>query len=201
MKLQVEYVCQIKKKTREVTIINPDGTVEYHPYGTEINGKDGLMEGCINLLCKSKRYAFYVNDIGITLPINRQVRFIGLPYPVRGKIIRAQKERRCGMCMEHLFGFKVLDRACGACGKSGPTLKCCAGCHAVCYCNPTCQRADWQLHRKTCKSKMRGRSCKVCGKSGPVLKCCARCHAVCYCGRTCQRADWELHRKTCEENK
>jgi hypothetical protein len=40
-------------------------------------------------------------------------------------------------------------RKCHKCGKQGAKL--CAGCKLVAYCSPTCQKADWADHKKSCK--------------------------------------------------
>ncbi|KAH9921635.1 uncharacterized protein B0H18DRAFT_1020599 [Fomitopsis serialis] len=41
-------------------------------------------------------------------------------------------------------------KMCAKCGKTDGSLKICSKCHAVKYCSPECQRADWREHKKTC---------------------------------------------------
>lgn len=44
-------------------------------------------------------------------------------------------------------------RACNACGAApdgGAGLRNCARCRRVCYCGPTCQKADWPAHKPVC---------------------------------------------------
>ena len=41
-------------------------------------------------------------------------------------------------------------RICCGCRKQNPDCKECARCHAVCYCNAECQRADWDKHKTMC---------------------------------------------------
>jgi hypothetical protein len=52
-------------------------------------------------------------------------------------------------------GKKASDKIeCSNCGKkdeNGVTLKKCAGCHSVFYCNAECQKKDWSNHRVACK--------------------------------------------------
>jgi TPR repeat protein len=42
---------------------------------------------------------------------------------------------------------------CAACGKDGDDLKACTACKLVKYCNATCQRANWPMHKKECKKR------------------------------------------------
>jgi len=42
-------------------------------------------------------------------------------------------------------------RCCAWCGESAELLNC-SGCHSVLYCNETCQRAHWKIHRLSCKT-------------------------------------------------
>jgi hypothetical protein len=44
-------------------------------------------------------------------------------------------------------------RACAACGAQGEgvELQLCSGCHAVRYCSPACQHADWKAHKAVCR--------------------------------------------------
>ena len=50
------------------------------------------------------------------------------------------------------------ELGCGHCNKQedasiGFKLKPCSGCASICYCDTTCQRADWKKHKVLCKSK------------------------------------------------
>lgn len=46
-----------------------------------------------------------------------------------------------------------FEPVCGACDKTdGDDLKRCTACQSIRYCNVTCQRAHWKLHKKLCKS-------------------------------------------------
>lgn len=42
--------------------------------------------------------------------------------------------------------------ACAACNKGGRRLKLCAACEVVKYCNRSCQRSDFKVHKAQCKS-------------------------------------------------
>ena len=41
---------------------------------------------------------------------------------------------------------------CAACGATGQGLSRCAGCRAVRYCGPECQRSDWRRHKASCRA-------------------------------------------------
>jgi hypothetical protein len=43
------------------------------------------------------------------------------------------------------------EGACGHCGEDG-AVECCGRCRIVCYCNATCQKASWKVHKITCKA-------------------------------------------------
>ena len=45
----------------------------------------------------------------------------------------------------------LIKHECGSCGKLSGSLKECARCRKVCYCNRNCQRTDWPRHRSTCR--------------------------------------------------
>ena len=45
----------------------------------------------------------------------------------------------------------VVKRECGYCGKVSDSLKHCARCTKVSYCDRNCQQADWPRHRRVCK--------------------------------------------------
>jgi hypothetical protein len=40
---------------------------------------------------------------------------------------------------------------CAACGAYGAAMKTCTGCSAVKYCDKTCQRRHWKVHKSECK--------------------------------------------------
>ena len=61
--------------------------------------------------------------------------------------------------------YRAGDR-CGHCREGGAT-QCCSRCRAVCYCNATCQRAAWKVHKPMCKRAKEARaSNKVVIKGG-----------------------------------
>ena len=44
------------------------------------------------------------------------------------------------------------DQTCAKCrGPGKPKLLLCAACKNICYCSPSCQKADWKNHKKSCK--------------------------------------------------
>ncbi|PCH42825.1 ankyrin [Wolfiporia cocos MD-104 SS10] len=43
------------------------------------------------------------------------------------------------------------EKACAQCGTAASSLKFCGRCHAARYCSPTCQRAHWPTHKRTCQ--------------------------------------------------
>ena len=108
----------------------------------------------------------------------------------------------------------VVKRECGYCGKVSESLKHCAQCTEVSYCDRNCQQADWPRHKRVCKELERiGKtwknleelkhleavvdSCHYCAKTSDTLKKCTLCRKVSYCDRKCQQADWSRHKAVC----
>ncbi|KAJ7638201.1 hypothetical protein FB45DRAFT_902243 [Roridomyces roridus] len=63
-----------------------------------------------------------------------------LPFEVRG--LTPGKER---------YGMAQLRR-CSKCDTPNAALRRCAGCQMARYCDNTCQKAHWKIHRKACKA-------------------------------------------------
>ena len=45
----------------------------------------------------------------------------------------------------------TMTDKCATCGKDGIGLKGCSGCKSVRYCNVSCQKSHWNMHKKACK--------------------------------------------------
>ncbi|GAB1606969.1 N-lysine methyltransferase SMYD2-A-like [Argonauta hians] len=50
----------------------------------------------------------------------------------------------------HVVSDKELKNHCSSCLKSGSNLKQCSRCKHLKYCNTTCQKTDWSLHKQEC---------------------------------------------------
>ena len=49
-------------------------------------------------------------------------------------------------------GRGIQDQTCANCrGPGKPKLLLCAACKNICYCSPSCQKAGWKDHKKSCK--------------------------------------------------
>jgi splicing suppressor protein 51 len=56
---------------------------------------------------------------------------------------------------------------CGQCNKASASLKRCAKCHTVSYCDRVCQKAHWKTHKKTCALPAASQGCKETTSEGP----------------------------------
>lgn len=80
---------------------------------------------------------------------------------VRAMVVNGQKPD--GVEKSYSEGFtpemgrtRAERRACGACGKAdGGTMKACAGCKQVVYCDSVCQKAAWKGHKAACRKYQR----------------------------------------------
>ena len=107
-------------------------------------------------------------------------------------------------------------QSCESCGKTGENLPRCGKCLLVRYCNKTCQRKHWKLHKKTCgkiteiseKKKdftsclnegqsSSSQKCVFCGKTGFDFIRCASCKLAWYCNTNCMRQDLFSHQNNC----
>jgi hypothetical protein len=59
------------------------------------------------------------------------------------------------------------QRVCGQCGAEGAAMRC-GGCDAARYCNPTCQKAHWKVHKRQCKELQRQRAGSQGGAAGSI---------------------------------
>ncbi|THH30139.1 hypothetical protein EUX98_g4036 [Antrodiella citrinella] len=77
-------------------------------------------------------------------------------YTPRGLYVQAGPKIAAGVdkWLRKRRGEEALldEKKCGSCGKTDGSLKYCGKCHTVKYCSPECQRKDWPLHKKTCRS-------------------------------------------------
>jgi hypothetical protein len=65
---------------------------------------------------------------------------------------------------------------CAACDDGGGSLKACAACNLVKYCNRTCQIAHWPAHKKACKERVAELFNKKLFKQPPPNKDCPICY-------------------------
>jgi ankyrin repeat protein len=65
------------------------------------------------------------------------------PSPAVAAAVLSPRERALAMA-------PLLPDCCGACGRVPAPLRC-AGCRALVYCSPGCQRADWREHKARCQ--------------------------------------------------
>jgi hypothetical protein len=54
--------------------------------------------------------------------------------------------------MEDLI-IPVTERRCDSCGRQSADLNACVACKKVYYCDRTCQKSHWQIHRVVCRGK------------------------------------------------
>ncbi|KAI0383949.1 hypothetical protein F5Y04DRAFT_287133 [Hypomontagnella monticulosa] len=55
----------------------------------------------------------------------------------------------------------MLSKVCFSCGEKGDNLLRCSRCKMACYCNATCQRIDWPIHKRACEARDSVRVCPV----------------------------------------
>ena len=106
---------------------------------------------------------------------------------------------------------------CASCGKPD-ARELCSGCRSVCYCNKTCQRNHWGVHKTPCRAGGPAPPAKTapppagpfvldlhCGHCGEEMFNtpdsagirCGSCARVAYCGEKCQKAHWPAHKAAC----
>jgi hypothetical protein len=88
---------------------------------------------------------------------------------------------------------------CNFCGKANANKRC-SGCHCAHYCNETCQRDHWGVHKGPCKATqaalLRCGSCEaLLGDTGSL---CGACKRAGYCSKKCQTAAWPAHKAACK---
>ena len=106
---------------------------------------------------------------------------------------------------------------CASCGKPN-ARELCGGCRSVCYCNKTCQKNHWGVHKAPCRAGgsappappipapagpfVLDLHCGHCGEEmldteGSTGIRCGSCARVAYCGGECQEAHWPAHKAAC----
>jgi len=95
-----------------------------------------------------------------------------------------------GVLCEH-----VRETPCDHCGKLGKLM--CMPCRArgkqVWYCDASCQKSSWILHKVYCVG------CVLCGARNTETKC-LKCSSP-YCSAACLERDWPQHKHLCRPTK
>ena len=133
-------------------IRDPDGTIQY-----EINC---LAYRTIDENCAAVNFfwpRFCKHDL-ISLESSKGCFVLPTPAAVGLQVFSYsfQQVHKCTTPDTHAFkGIAVADSlgvmGCSSCGKQGSILKHCP-CHLVAYCNDTCQRIDWPVHKRRHKA-------------------------------------------------
>jgi hypothetical protein len=101
---------------------------------------------------------------------------------------------------------------CGSCGAADASSVC-SGCRFAAYCGPTCQRADWDTHKRLCRTiRADIAGCALSGSCDPaktlcdgcaeplngVDERCKGCRFGSFCSKRCYMAHWRSsHKAVC----
>ena len=105
------------------------------------------------------------------------------------------------LALNHFQSMQVVGgSSCSYCSKLSFTTMKCGNCKKVPYCNRTCQRAHWPVHKKQCLSD----NCAFCKKAfrkKDIRTPSCKCAGIQYCSDECLQRDSSTHKKTCSSIK